>query len=550
MNPQELDQDVVNLAKGIRQVESGGNFSARGGSGEFGGYQFMPETWKSWSKTHLGREVPLEQASKELQNEVAYKQIKYWKDQGFNPGQIASMWNAGEGKPNAYKENWKGVNDFGVEYDTPAYAKKVAEAYQEIKKGTPVAHAEEPTQTSTQETKKKDLLQTATDVVGAVFPGKQVGESIGALGGYLAAPKEQKEHYDLEAPTPLQVAGDVVQGALTVGAGIPGKIAGAFGKGLQVPALAKSALGRIGQMGGLGAGISTSGSVAQGETNPVELAKTAAIGAGTGAAAGGVGEIFSAATKTLPARFLTSFVPGINRETAEYAVTKSIGTPEKMLKQTEQTISKVGKELGDALNSQEYKGLVIPGKDLFNRVASQHPEAGLTPKELYSKLRTIAPLQKGLIDKLENRGLDLQELHKLNSALGRNTFKTQFDDPAVRAGKELGSSFYHAASDAITSVAPETQPMFATLTKEYPLRTALEKAIKRGWRQKSTNLRDLVLMVGGMPAGPVGVLGGYAASKALSSPTANLGVAGLVQTLNKGLLKPLVPVGLKPTENL
>lgn len=131
---QQLDQDAVNLAKAIRQTESGGNFEARGKSGEYGAYQFTTPTWQKTAAKY-GIRVPLTSATKEQQNEVTYKQIKEWKDQGFNVGQIASMWNAGEGKPNAYKDGLKGTNKYGANYDVQAYAKSVATAYQTIKRG-------------------------------------------------------------------------------------------------------------------------------------------------------------------------------------------------------------------------------------------------------------------------------------------------------------------------------------------------------------------------------------------------------------------------------
>lgn len=128
-----LDQDAVNLAKAIRQTESGGNWKAKGKSGEYGAYQFTEPTWNTYSKKH-GVNVPLTQATPEQQNEVAYKQIKEWKDQGLNVGQISSMWNSG--KPDAYLDTtYKGVNKSGAKFDVPAYAKSVATAYQEIKNG-------------------------------------------------------------------------------------------------------------------------------------------------------------------------------------------------------------------------------------------------------------------------------------------------------------------------------------------------------------------------------------------------------------------------------
>jgi hypothetical protein len=113
----DLDQQAVALAKAIRHNESGGNFQAKGKSGEFGAYQFTEPTWQNYSRQY-GINVPLSEATPEQQNEVAYRKIKEWKDAGRNVGEVASMWNAGEGRPNAYIEGNKGINDKGVHYDT------------------------------------------------------------------------------------------------------------------------------------------------------------------------------------------------------------------------------------------------------------------------------------------------------------------------------------------------------------------------------------------------------------------------------------------------
>lgn len=133
MNPTQLDPQAVNLAKAIRQTESGNNPTAQGKSGEYGSYQFTEPTWNTYASKH-GVNVPLKQATPEQQNEVAYKQIKEWKDQGMNIGQIASMWNSG--KPDAYQDtSYSGTNKYGAKFDVPAYAKNVATAYQTLKNG-------------------------------------------------------------------------------------------------------------------------------------------------------------------------------------------------------------------------------------------------------------------------------------------------------------------------------------------------------------------------------------------------------------------------------
>lgn len=129
----QLDPQTVNLAKAIRQTESGGNFQAKGKSGEYGAYQYTEPTWQK-DASAFGVNVSLKDATPEQQNEVVYKKIKSLKDQGYNVGQIASIWNSG--KPDAYKDtDYKGINKQGVSYDVPAYAKSVATAYQTIKNG-------------------------------------------------------------------------------------------------------------------------------------------------------------------------------------------------------------------------------------------------------------------------------------------------------------------------------------------------------------------------------------------------------------------------------
>ena len=53
----EIDNDALNLAKAIRQKESGGNFNAIGDNGTSkGAYQWQPGTWKAHAKQVLGNE--------------------------------------------------------------------------------------------------------------------------------------------------------------------------------------------------------------------------------------------------------------------------------------------------------------------------------------------------------------------------------------------------------------------------------------------------------------------------------------------------------------
>ena len=146
MNPQatiaakdgtKLDASVVNLAKAIRTVESGGNYDARGANGEHGAYQWMPGNYEAGAKKYG---IDTKDKSPINQDKVAYNTLKEWKDQGLTPAQIAAKWNSGgtewEGKV--------GTNKQGVKYDVPAYVGKVVDAFRAVKAGQEPIGAAKP----------------------------------------------------------------------------------------------------------------------------------------------------------------------------------------------------------------------------------------------------------------------------------------------------------------------------------------------------------------------------------------------------------------------
>lgn len=112
------------IAAAIKQVESGGNYNAKGGSGENGAYQFMPSTWKGWAQQYLGDpNAPMTPAN---QDKVAIAKITDLQKKGYNAQQIALIWNGGQPVVK------KGVNSFGVKYDSGSYANKVLTALKSI----------------------------------------------------------------------------------------------------------------------------------------------------------------------------------------------------------------------------------------------------------------------------------------------------------------------------------------------------------------------------------------------------------------------------------
>jgi len=115
------------IAETIKQIESGGNYEAQGGSGEFGAYQFMPGTWLEWSRQYnkdTNGIISGLEMTPENQDKVASWKIQNLLNEGYSPEQVASTWNSGS-------PDWEGkvgVNEAGVKYDVPGYVEKFKNA--------------------------------------------------------------------------------------------------------------------------------------------------------------------------------------------------------------------------------------------------------------------------------------------------------------------------------------------------------------------------------------------------------------------------------------
>lgn len=218
MNPnqtQQLDQDVVNLAKAIRQVESGNRAVTPQEGSQLGGnsrYQYTHDTWKGVAGKYLGD--PNAELNLQNENKATYLRIKDWKDQGYNVGQVASMWNAGEGRPNAYQEDHRGVNEYGVEYDTPGYAQKVSQAYRQMKglggnyTPPPQTHQFTPAPTSG----AQQLEQQITGKEGGLI--SDIGTSLTGVGQGLDDAYRKTATGDINAGSGLLQAGGSLAGGV------------------------------------------------------------------------------------------------------------------------------------------------------------------------------------------------------------------------------------------------------------------------------------------------------------------------------------------------
>lgn len=513
--PVSLDQQAVNLAKSIRHVETSGTpdpFTAKGKSGEYGAYQYTAPTWQTLSQKHLGQAIPLDKATKEQQNEVAYKEIKSLKDQGYKPDQIASIWNSG-------KPDWQGnvgTNQYGVKYDTPDYVNKVTKTYQSFKQGQNPAQ-ETTTSSVTQPTQNKGLLSNLAEGASNIFrditkPAVTLAARPIQLAQTLAGqnPTENIPYYgDISTPKNFSDVGkDVGRGLETIALGLPGEgILGAAGMG---------ALQGAGQ------------AVEEGKSAS-EVATGAATGGLIGGAFGVAGKGFEKIAEYLPERISRAFIPGINEETNKYAVEKGLGSLGSMYKESESSLKTLGKNLDTVLNDPARQGVLATANDIFPAAQAAFPNAELNSEALIANLKKLVPLDTKLVDKLASEGLILKELNKLKSSIGSAAYKTVFDDPSVKAGKEVGNAIYQSIKDFVVKAAPEAAPIFDDFTKEIKLNGALSKAMRRGEKSKIFTLRDLVAMTSGFGvAGVPGAITGYAGERLISNPSVNLAAAGLL----------------------
>lgn len=111
----------ANRKAGITATFTGGSgYSAVGASGEYGAYQFMPETWKDYAGQILNDpNAPMTPAN---QDAVAQGMVSKWIASGKTPEQIARKWNSGD-----FNKGGSGVNAMGVKWDIDGYVAKFKE---------------------------------------------------------------------------------------------------------------------------------------------------------------------------------------------------------------------------------------------------------------------------------------------------------------------------------------------------------------------------------------------------------------------------------------
>lgn len=375
--------------------------------------------------------------------------------------------------------------------------------------------------------------------IQSFFPGKKVGQSIGTLGGLaytkgkdILTGSDVSQSYDVNAPTPLQVTGDIVQGGAMV--------AGFSGVGATGSVLSKAAT-----MGGLGA-LQFGGKSAAEGGGAKDIGKSAllgsAVGAGTSLAFSG-GEALLNQFKQLPTRLINSATGQSKKELlagkglSKFMLENSkVGTADGLLKESALEMDRLNGIIGKNLKSVPItQAKITPSSILDDIVDDVNSNGGaITREEAKSIIDRLAPQAKGLLSKPE---LDLVTANKLRVSLDKTIGDKGFLLSELPFNKEVLRSFTNSLREAVKSNAPEgTRSAFSSLSSEIRLTNALASKVAQGSKNQIISFGDLIGGgLGGAVGGVPGAFAGAAARRAVQSTPVLTGGAVAINSINKAL---------------
>ncbi len=378
-------------------------------------------------------------------------------------------------------------------------------------------------------TPNSNILDKTTNVITKVFPGKQVGEAIGTLAGYGItagkeklglAPKGATEAYDLSAPTPLQVAGDVAQGALTIG-------------GIKAP-MPATTVARLGQTTVFGAGLSGSEAVSQGKSIK-NVAKDTVTGALTGAVTQGAFEALPVLGKWLGKKAnnlrtenlkltptdklklnnkIGEVVDYLKKENItggpakQYTeITKRYNTTEDIL---QETLKQSGKTytrqeiIDDVLNIPEKYSGQIDNPDVY--------------QQLVNKSKGLADYIDNQIGKKYGDAIPVEKLNDLKRQYMKNAFNKGGDAVTNEANMAIGDELYNKILKDVDTIKPINDTYSTVITAK----KILGKALGRNQLSFTGNLiaTGAGAGLGGAVGGPVGGVVGAVIGKPLATKVA------------------------------
>ncbi len=527
----QLDPKVVKVVRTIRKLESGGHsdpYNAVGDNGQArGAYQFNEAKgrgWKMYAKEFLGDEnADMNPAN---QNKVAYYQVKKWKDQGLQPDEIDALWNGAKKDP---------VSNKYIHLNADR-----AKKFNETIKGfveTPVANAQtqQPSvQPSKQPEEKEGFLSSVfrgiTSPVATMLarPIQLGAEILGATPEQVNEVSAKVPFYGKNHALDVPQSGkdlikDVGRAAETISLGTPvNTLKGAIGTGI---------------LAGAGSGLEKTGNVS-------DAVSSGLVGGALGLGGGAVSKLFERIPKTLVGQAFKDMSP---QEIAHTIKTKTLGTPEKLLQQSENATKGYNSQIDTLLSGHKYGDIIgdVAARDeILDGVAKDFANSNYTLQDFIDNAHKLTPENSKLIDKFAGGQATVKEINKIRSGLDSavQSVYTKLNRPPE--SKMLGASLASSMRNFVKKTVPDTVPVFDEFAKEIGAQDAIRKVAEKS---KGGIIRwsDMIpFMSGSALAGPLGGFGTVIAERALTSPTAQFAMAKTAQKTGNVLRPALNRAGL------
>ena len=119
-------REILRIYNAIADVETPhikDKYDALGKSGEYGKLQWRWSTWVFYCLKYEGKILDI--SIPKNQDKISIKKIDEHLNKGYNPAQIASIWNCGSPR-------WQGkigTNKYGIKYNVPRYVKQFLNKY-------------------------------------------------------------------------------------------------------------------------------------------------------------------------------------------------------------------------------------------------------------------------------------------------------------------------------------------------------------------------------------------------------------------------------------
>src|SRR3990167_6128288 len=407
---------------------------------------------------------------------------------------------------------------------------------------------------------KKGVLEKTTNIVNKVFPGEQVGQAIGTLGGLafektkgLLGKQDNSQFYDISAPSPKQVLGDVANIGLTV--------AGTKGVGTT-----GNFTSRLLKTIGLGAGLGGTKAISEGG-GIKDVTKSTLVGGAVGAAlpiAGAGLRAIGKQIEQLPARFVNSALSRNKSQVlndiakdkvddfAKYVVQNksALKSANTHFNESSSAVEVLSNKINSALSSAARKSgaKITIGTNSFLDNLAKIPEAQgalLKRDDIKTIVMRLAPQTKQLLSK---SSLTLEEANRLRQLVDRTLGDREFLGGQLSSDKIILKQFANNLREVVKNKAPEgTRRLFTELSNEIRFRDGLLERIARKAGNQVLSFGDFIGGgLGGYFGGSIyGAIAGVAARRAIESVPFKITAAKAIDALTK--VSPVLE-GLAPAQ--